>query len=247
MQDTHLDIRSYGEQGQTHHHDHHQLVLPLAGKLVLQVDTVGGEVAGTQAAIIAAGRDHGFASPADNRFLVADVPQGLAPALDRLPCFVQLDPSLLQYVAFLQQELVRSPASAVSQRQMLLLLIQLLQERHGGLQSMDRRVSTAKAYLDEHFQHKLTLETLAGVAHLSVRQLNELFRRQIGITPHHYLTEVRMQQAWQLLEGTDLSVQAVAERVGYGSLAAFSDRFHQHFGHPPSHFRRTGKTLRQNR
>lgn len=246
MQDTHLDIRSYGEQGQTHHHDHHQLVLPLAGRLFLHVDTVGGEVTGTQAAIIAAGRDHCFASPEENRFLVADVPQGLAPALDSLPCFVNLDPALLHYVAFLQGELARGPSSAVSQRHMLLLLIQLLQERHGGLRSIDRRVSAAKAYLDEHFQHKLTLDALAGVAHLSVRQLNELFRRQVGMSPHHYLTEVRMQQAWQLLESADLSVQAVAERVGYSSMAAFSDRFRQHFGHPPSHFRRNHKTIRRN-
>ncbi|MBQ0756071.1 MAG: helix-turn-helix transcriptional regulator, partial [Amphritea sp.] len=47
--------------------------------------------------------------------------------------------------------------------------------------------------------------------------------------------------AWQLLEIGQLSIQQVAETVGYASLAAFSDRFRKHFDRPPSFFRRSGK------
>ncbi|HAC30656.1 MAG TPA: AraC family transcriptional regulator, partial [Marinobacter hydrocarbonoclasticus] len=38
-----------------------------------------------------------------------------------------------------------------------------------------------------------------------------------------------------------LSVQRVADAVGYSSLSAFSDRFRAHFGKAPSHFRRISK------
>jgi transcriptional regulator GlxA family with amidase domain len=124
---------------------------------------------------------------------------------------------------------------------MLLLLIQLLQERHGDKLNLDRRVSVAKQFIDDNFHKKIVVTELAIVAHLSIRQLNELFRTQIGMTPHHYLTELRMQESWRLLEQSDLNIQRIADAVGYGSLSSFSDRFSRHFGKPPSYFRRKSK------
>lgn len=236
-----LDIRTYDEEGKTHSHDHHQLVLPLVGTLSLSVDANEGEVGRRRAAIIPSGRGHGYAATEDNRFLVADVPEGLAPALYKLPCFVDLDPALLHYVQFLHAQLENSITSDFTQHQMLLLLIQLLQERHGNPLKLDYRVRAAKQFLDDCFNQPLTLSDTAAVAHLSIRQLNDLFRRQVGMTPHQYLTELRMKEAWRLLEQSELSIQRVADAVGYSSLSTFSDRFRGHFGKPPSHFRRIAK------
>ncbi len=236
-----LQLKSYGDQGQKHAHDHHQLVLPLVGRLSLSVNSRAGEVSDGRAAIIAAGHDHDFEAKDANRFVVADVPAALAPMLDRLPCFVQLDAGLEHYVQFLHAQLQQGAEGSQTQQQMLLLLIQLLQERFGDRLRLDRRVDVAKRFIDEHYHQKITVNQLATIAHLSVRQLNQLFREQVGLTPHHYLTELRMQTAWQLLERGDLSIQHIADAVGYGSLSAFSDRFAQHFGHSPSHFRRLSK------
>ena len=219
-----LHIRTYEDEGKSHSHDHHQLVLPLVGTLSLSVDAIEGEVAQHRAAIIPAGIGHGYAA-----------------ALDKLPCFVDLDPALLHYIQFLHAQLHNGTESDFTQHQMLLLLIQLLQERHGSQLKLDRRVHAAKQFLDEHFNRPLSLAEAAAVAHLSIRQLNDLFRRQVGMTPHQYLTELRMKEAWRLLEQSGLSVQRVADAVGYSSLSAFSDRFRAHFGKAPSHFRRISK------
>lgn len=100
------------------------------------------------------------------------------------------------------------------------------------------RVSAAKQFIDDNFHNKITAAELATVAHLSIRQLNDLFRKQIGMTPHHYLTEIRMQESWRLLAQSDLDIQRIADAVGYSSLSSFSDRFSRHFGKSPSHFRR---------
>lgn len=236
-----LHIRTYEDEGKSHSHDHHQLVLPLVGALSLSVETIEGEVSQHRAAIIPSGSAHGYAAADDNRFLVADVPEGLAPALHKLPYFVNLDPALLHYVQFLHAQLQNRIAAASTQHQMLLLLIQLLQERHGGQLKLDRRIYTAKQFLDMHFSEPVSLAEAAAVAHLSVRQFTDLFRRQVGMTPHQYLTELRMKEAWRLLEQSELSVQRVADAVGYSSLSAFSDRFRGHFGKSPSHFRRISK------
>lgn len=233
-----LHIRSYGEEGKTHSHDHHQIVLPLAGRLSLSVDATEGEVEQSRAAIIPSGSGHGFSAPEENRFLVADVPEGLAPALDRLPFFVELDAALLHYVKFLHGQLQDGSASTNTEHQMLLLLIQLLHERHGQKLNLDRRVSAAKQFLDDNFHRKITTTELSALAHLSTRQLNDLFRNQVGMTPHQYLTELRMKESWRLLEQSDLNIQRIADAVGYASLSSFSDRFARHFGKSPRYFRR---------
>ncbi|MBB5320950.1 AraC family transcriptional regulator [Marinobacter oulmenensis] len=236
--DISLHLRSYGDEGRTHAHDHHQIVLPLAGTLCLSVDAVEGEVSQQRAAIIPSGSAHGYAAPDENRFLVADVPEALVPALERLPFFVELDAPLVHYVQFLHSQLTGGGGSAHTQHQMLLLLIQLLQERHGSALDLDRRVAAAKQLLDERFREPVATGDLAAVAHLSARQLNDLFRQQVGMTPHQYLTELRMKESWRLLEQSDLSIQRVADAVGYSSLSHFSDRFRRHYGRSPGHFRR---------
>lgn len=239
--DVNLQLRSYDNEGKQHFHGHHQLVLPLLGKLSLFVDKTEGAVERNRAAVIPSGSHHGYYASEKNRFLVVDLPAVLAPTLERLPVFVELDEALLHYVQFLHSQLVNEAGSPHTEHQMLLLLIQLLQERHADKLNLDQRVSSAKQFIDHNFHKKIMAAELATVAHLSIRQLNELFRKQVGMTPHHYLIELRMQESWRLLEQSDLNIQLIADSVGYGSLSAFSDRFSRYFGKSPSHFRRKSK------
>ncbi|MBR9867623.1 MAG: helix-turn-helix transcriptional regulator [Oceanospirillales bacterium] len=235
-----LDLRSYSAETDNHLHDYHQLVLPVSGQLDISVGRQSGRVDSERAAIISAGQEHGFSGSEDNCFVVADIPGQLAPEFEQLPAFIHLSPAIIQYVRFLHQQL-QQHNSVSTQRQMLLLLIQLLQEQCGKQPRLDRRISAAQNYLDHHFGDAVSISQLAQVANLSPRQLSELFRKQLGMTPHQYLIEKRMQRAWQLLEQDSLTIQQVADAVGYSSLAAFSDRFRKHFSIPPSYFRRSGK------
>lgn len=238
-----LELRSYSDEVASHHHDHHQLVLPVDGELCLSVNYAEGAVTAQQAAIIPAGADHGFYAPVANCFLVADVPEKMAPMLEQLPAFVQLDKALRQYIYFLYQQMQchQTPGSTETERQMLYLLLQLLQQRFGLPVRLDRRIELARTYLEQQLHRPISLNQLATIAHLSVRQLTTLFQQQLGRSPQQYLLELRMQKARLLLESTDLQVQSVADQVGYTSLAAFSDRFRRHFGQSPRYFRQQNK------
>ncbi|MCV6621748.1 MAG: AraC family transcriptional regulator [Cellvibrionaceae bacterium] len=233
-----LELRSYNSESRSHQHDYHQLVLPVVGELELNVGQQEGKVSEQSIALVAAGKEHGFSATENNTFVVADVPSILAPQLEKLPAFIPLDSTLAHYVSFLHSHLSMNERRTSSERQMLLLLIQLFQERYGNSLRLDRRLEAAREYLDQHYQQSLSLSQLATVANLSSRQLNELFCREIGMTPQQYLIEKRMQLAWQLLESTNLSVQQIAERVAYSNLSSFSSRFRKHFGKPPSYFRK---------
>ena len=236
-----IDLRCYDEHQDSHSHDYHQLVLPLEGKLNLQIDGREGVVDAQQAAIICAGDSHAFAAFEANRFVVADVPVAWANILDTLPPFLPLTPSLSCYIQFIATRLQEGELSEHGQRQILLLLLELMAEPLSRDLSIDKRVNAARAFLDGRLASAVSLEEVAAVAHLSVRQLSELFKQQLGISPHQYLVNKRMQTAAGLLSNSLLSVQQIAEQVGYQSAASFSSRFASHFGHSPSQFRQNDK------
>ena len=59
-----------------------------------------------------------------------------------------------------------------------------------------------------------------------------------GISPLDYLTQWRMQKAWDLLRQGEENVEEIALRVGYESGAAFSKAFKREMGFPPGSYRR---------
>lgn len=82
-----------------------------------------------------------------------------------------------------------------------------------------------------------TAASMASVAHLSRSTLGDRFRKELGRGPVQMLREVRMGEARRLLTEPSLTVDYVASRVGYGSLAAFSRAFAGHHGMAPQVWR----------
>lgn len=232
-----LDVRCYGEQNQVHTHDYHQLVLPVSGALELEIEGQYGQVNATHAAVITAGNRHVFSALQDNQFIVADVPVAWANMLDTLPPYLELSPALRSYIDFVAIRIQQSPQSIRTDEQILMLLLELMTEQLQSAPQIDKRVSLARLFLDEHIAEQVSLSQVAIAAHLSVRQLSDLFKLQLGLSPIQYLRQKRMAHAMWLLTHSNESIQWVAESVGYQSLSAFSDRFQKHFGNSPSHFR----------
>ncbi|MQS09511.1 helix-turn-helix domain-containing protein, partial [Streptomyces sp. IF17] len=85
----------------------------------------------------------------------------------------------------------------------------------------------------------LTLEELARRASMSVRTLSRRFRQETGVTPIRWLTHQRIQQACRLLEGTDLPVDTIAARTGFGTGSAMRQRFRETIGVSPRAYRAT--------
>jgi len=78
---------------------------------------------------------------------------------------------------------------------------------------------------------------LAGTVAVSRSLLDARFRARLGRSPIRYLADWRMHIAGELLATTDLSVLAVARRVGYDSEEAFSRAFKRARGTAPSAWR----------
>jgi AraC-like DNA-binding protein len=86
---------------------------------------------------------------------------------------------------------------------------------------------------------KWTVAELAAESNVSKSLLDERFRHVLRRSPIRYLTDWRLHVAKDLLATTDLSVQAIAHRVGYDAEEAFSRAFKRAHGEAPAHWRAT--------
>ncbi len=84
-----------------------------------------------------------------------------------------------------------------------------------------------------------TVESLAAKAHMSARTFARRFRAETGATPHDWLTAQRVLLARELLEETDLGVDAVATRSGFGTAAMLRHHFTRRVGATPQSYRTT--------
>jgi transcriptional regulator GlxA family with amidase domain len=96
-------------------------------------------------------------------------------------------------------------------------------------------------WLEQHLCEELSLPAVARRAGMSTRTLSRRFRQEVGTTPALWLTGARVRRAQQLLEATDLSVERVAEEVGFRSSAVLRQHFGQIVGTNPKGYRRSFK------
>lgn len=80
---------------------------------------------------------------------------------------------------------------------------------------------------------------LARRAAMSERSFARHFAAATGTTPHRWLTQQRVHLAQRLLEDTDLGVDAIAARCGFGGAALLRHHFRKVVGVSPADYRRT--------
>ena len=88
--------------------------------------------------------------------------------------------------------------------------------------------------MDANLEEPLELEQLAVYGGRSRRQMERLFKEQLGTTPQRYYLELRITEARRLLQHTDLSQTEVAVACGFVSPSHFSKCYSAYFGYRPS-------------
>lgn len=91
----------------------------------------------------------------------------------------------------------------------------------------------------EHLDQPLSVEDLARRALMSPRTFARRFRSATGTTPLQWLLRQRIALAQRLLETTDLPVEQIAARCGFGSATALRVHFRRATGTTPLLYRRT--------
>lgn len=177
-----------------------------------------------------------------------EVSAGLLRALPPLLVSRQADPAV---TGLLSAEIERDEPGqeTVLDRLLDLLLISVLRgwfaEKEENAPAWYRAlgdpvVGQALRLLHDHPAHPWTVASLAAKAGVSRAALAKRFAALVGQPPMAYLTAWRLELAARMLRETNLPLEAVARRVGYGSAFALSAAFKRDRGVSPRDHRRLG-------
>lgn len=100
-----------------------------------------------------------------------------------------------------------------------------------------RRVARVMAYIADHLDDDLSLETLAEIACFSPCHFHRIYRGIAGETASDTIRRLRLHRAANELVRSERPIERIARRAGYGSVEAFTRAFGADHGHPPAAYR----------
>jgi transcriptional regulator GlxA family with amidase domain len=100
------------------------------------------------------------------------------------------------------------------------------------------RIRELQVWMTEHLDQDLSIEALASRAAMSARNFARVFAREVGITPAHYVGQLRVEGARRELELGQNSLEKIAELCGFHSGEVMRRAFLRQLGVAPSDYRR---------
>jgi transcriptional regulator GlxA family with amidase domain len=105
------------------------------------------------------------------------------------------------------------------------------------------RLEETRRWALERLDQQLDVAAMSRQAGVSPRTFARRFRQETGATPLQWLLAQRVLEARRLLEETDLPVDAVAWRAGFGTAASLRDHFRRATATTPTAYRRSFKPV----
>ncbi len=93
-------------------------------------------------------------------------------------------------------------------------------------------------YLFEHYAESPSMAQLAELSHISEVYFRRVFKSVFLMSPAAYISQLKLRKAAEYLEYGEMSVQEIAETVGYGGAAYFSKEFKAVYGTTPLRYRK---------
>ena len=120
-------------------------------------------------------------------------------------------------------------------------LLRLFGQAHsapkGGITGRQR--STVTEHIDTHLTETITVADLAACAGLSEAHFARAFKQTVGMAPHRFVIERRLERGKRMLADTEDSIAQIAADCGFADQAHFSRAFSQAFGVSPSALRKS--------
>jgi AraC family transcriptional regulator len=111
----------------------------------------------------------------------------------------------------------------------------ILGEYEDGLSKI--KLSQAIDYINANLSRNLTLTEISAELDLSQYYFCRVFKRSIGMTPHQYLIQQRVEKSKQLLKQPEQKIIEIATQCGFANPSHFARCFRQRMGISPQQFR----------
>lgn len=161
------------------------------------------------------------------------------------------DPQMAQAIAAIAAEVDEAGlggplyVDAVARQLVILLLRRYaslsfrLRGQEGMLTPAQRR--NALEFIDANLHGPLQLQTIAATVNLGACTFARQFKRTLGVAPHAYVIERRLELARRLLAETALPTKEISARCGFADQAHLTRLFARRYGRAPSAFRKASR------
>ncbi|MDN5211504.1 AraC family transcriptional regulator [Fulvivirgaceae bacterium BMA12] len=99
------------------------------------------------------------------------------------------------------------------------------------------RMATTREWIEANYHRPITLSDMATIAMMNSHHFLRVFKQTFQITPHQYLTKIRLGHAKRLLADSNKSITEICSLLGFESLGTFSWLFRQSFRLSPTQYR----------
>jgi AraC-like DNA-binding protein len=91
-------------------------------------------------------------------------------------------------------------------------------------------------YIEEHLEDDLSLENLASLFFVSKYHIAHVFKDNIGLSIHQYITKKRLNLCKEAISGK-MSITEAYQMYGFGDYSSFYRAFKKEFGFSPKDYR----------
>jgi AraC-like DNA-binding protein len=105
------------------------------------------------------------------------------------------------------------------------------------------RVNQSIVYIHNYYYERISVKELASLSDMSEKYFITYFKETIGLSPHQYQIQMRMQQASKLLAEEKYTVGEIAELSGFNDQYNFSTAFKKYYEICPSRYLKDSITI----
>jgi len=109
----------------------------------------------------------------------------------------------------------------------------------------DAVIARCQAWIAEHYDEPAPVAAMVRLSGLAERSFKRRFAQATGMSPLEYVHTMRLEEAKQMLEASDATIEAIAEEVGYEDAGFFSRLFRRHVQLTPAQYRKRFGSLRR--
>jgi AraC-like DNA-binding protein len=125
----------------------------------------------------------------------------------------------------------------LQKREDLVLLNKLIPHKD-YTETEGKRMGKVMSYILSECRHNISLQEVADIANLSKEAFCRFFKERTGKTFTEFLSQVRIHQACQLLQDSDITISQIAFQCGFQNLSYFNRTFKKYQGETPKDNRR---------
>lgn len=148
-------------------------------------------------------------------------------------------------LALLEEDLGKPLASEVAKHLVLHLKRPGVQSQFGNAipdyEMLSPFTKEIRDLLKDKLGQPISIEFMAEAVNMSIRNFSRVFLKESGITPGRFLEKMRLDQAKNMLEYTEMSIERIAEKCGFGNVVSLRRLFLKYLSISPSQYRKACK------